>query len=223
MKLVHPDLQFQVEFKEVQIPICIVESPVYWRKIQMELLTQCQGKDGKWVLSHDDKELKFLKSVEMIMNPIQLEENQKQIITSFLHTLGQKAMSEDYWKKGQELNAEIQKFFAEIEREFPFEFCIHSEIDFTALAKAMGIQIESDYETVLERLLQYCILVKEIKKNALFIFWNLHDYFTVSELKRFYQEIMVRKWNVLLMENSIGEHLPMEKHYIIDKDNCEIY
>ena len=223
MKLVHPELHFQIKFVEQEIPVCLVESPVRWREVQKELLAQYRGEEGDWILSEEDKEIKFSAFVEMIVNPLCLEENQKRIMNAFLRSFSEMANNEVYWKRSQELNGEIQKFFSDMEMEYPFEYHINSEIDFSALAKAMGIQIECEYENDLERLLQYCILTREIMKVKLFVFFNLHDYFTEDELKLFYQEIAVRKWNVLLLESTEKERISGEKYYIIDKDNCEIY
>lgn len=223
MKLVHPDLHFQITFTEQEIPVCLVESPARWRELQKELFFQHQGEDGKWVLSEGDKEIKISDSAEMIINPLCLEENQKRIINAFLHAFNETANNEVYWKRSQELNGEIQKFFSDMEMEYPFEYHINPEVDFVALAKAMGLRFECEYENDLERLLQYCILIREITKAKLFIFFNLHDYFTEDELKLFYQEIVARKWNVLLLESSVKDRISGEKYYIIDKDNCEIY
>ena len=216
MKLVHPDLQFQVEFAEQIIPVFIVESPVRWRDIQRELLSQYHGGEGKWMLSDQEKEIKFNKSVEMIMNPMILEENDRRIVNAFLQTFGETASNEVYWKRAQDLNVAIQKFFSEIESEYPFEYNIHREIDFPALAKAMGIRLESEYENDLERLIQYCILTKEIMHVKLFIFFNLHSFFTEKELGQLYQEIIYRKWNVLLFETAVFGRISGEKYYIID-------
>ena len=223
MKLIHPDLQFQIQFTDTTIPVCVIESPVWWREIQKELLAQMQGEDGKWILSEQDKEIKISKSVELIWNPIQLEENQKRIMNAFLQSFSKTATNETYWKKGQELNGIIQTFFSQLEMEYPFEYHINSEIEFSALAKAMGIRIETEYESDLERLLQYCILTQDLMHTKLFILFQLHAYFTEEELELFYREVRQRKWNVLLMEPLVGKRLPGEKHYIIDKDNCEIY
>ena len=223
MKLVHPDLQFQIQFTDATIPVCMVESPIWWRAIQKELLAQTQGEDGKWVLSEHDKELKINKSVELLLNPLRLEENQRRIMNAFLQSFSKTAVNEVYWKKGQELNSIIQAFFSELEMEYPFEYRINSEIDFAALAKAMGIQIETEYESDLERLLQYCILTQDVMHTKLYIFFHLHVYFTEKELELFYQEIKQRNWNVLLMESSIENPRSDEKYYIIDQDNCEIY
>jgi len=223
MKLVHPDLQFQVEFSEEMIPVCIVESPVRWRDMQRELLAQYHGEEGRWVLSDQEKEIKFNKSVEMIMNPMILEENERRIMNAFLQSFGETASNEIYWKRGQDLNAAIQKLFSEIESEYPFEYHINQEIDFPALAKAMGIRLESEYENDLERLIQYCILIKEIMHVKLFVFYNLHTFFTERELGLFYQEVIYRKWNVLLFETAVRGRISGEKYYIIDRDNCEIY
>ena len=223
MKLVHPDLHFQITFAEQEIPICLVESPARWRELQKELFAQYQGEDGKWVLSEDDKELKFNASVEIIMNPVCLNENQKRIMNVFIQSFSQTANNEDYWKRSQQLNAEIQSFFSDLEMEYPFEYHINPEIDFAALSKAMGIRFEYEYETDLERLIQYCILTRDVLKTKLFIFFNLHAFFTIQEMKMFYQEIVARNWNVLLLESSMRERIDGEKYYIIDKDNCEIY
>lgn len=223
MKLVHPDLHFQIEWTEGVIPVFLIESAVQWRNIQKELFLQSQGIEGGWILSDDDKEIKFSKSVEMISNPIQLEENQKRVMNAFLQSLRQKAMSEQYWKRSQELNASIQKFFADLEIEYSFAYNINAEIDIPALAKAMEIHFEYEYENDLERMLQYCILIKDMLGTRLFIFWNLHHYFNKQELGLFYQEVIIRKWRVLLMETSLKSRMDMEKYYIIDQDNCEIY
>jgi len=223
VKLVHPDLQFQVNFSDTVIPVCIVESPIRWRNLLKELFAQQQGETGNWVLSEENMEIKINKSVELIPNPIQLEENQKRIVNAVLQSLSKTATNDVYWQKGQELNTEIQKFFSELEMEYPFEYRISPQINFSTLAKAMEIQIENKYDSDLERLIQYCILVQDMMNTKLFVFFHLHTYFTQKELKSFYQEVMIRKWNILLMEPQMTKHIPTEKYYIIDKDNCEIY
>ncbi len=223
MKLAHSEISFCVDFDKTEIPICIIESPKRWREIQKELSTQYLGEDGEWVLSDRDKEMNFSKTVEMIFNPLQLDENQRRLVTSFLKSFAEKAVNESHWRESQELNSIIQTFFGKMETEYSFGYHINAETDFSALAKAMGLQIETQYETDLERLLQYCIMIKELTKIKLFIFWNLRNYFTQNELELFYEEIRRRDWKVLLMENHLEQMIDGEKWYIIDKDNCEIY
>ena len=224
MKLIHPEISFTVDFTDdILAHVCMVESPVRWREIQKELTSQYDGGEGQWVLSDDGKELKLGKEVEMVFNPLQLEENSRKVMTAFLKSLSEQAVSELYWREGQELNSVIQTFFGKLETEYSFGYTINAEIDFSALAKSMGIQIETEYDTDLERLVQYCILIKDLMKPKLFIFWNLRNYFSQSEMELFYDEISRREWKVLLMENSTIQKLVGEKWYIIDKDNCEIY
>lgn len=223
MKLAHSEISFCVDFDKTEIPVCIIESPKRWREIQKELSAQYLGRDGEWVLSDRDKEMNFSKTVEMIFNPLQLDENQRRLVTSFLKSFAEKAVNESHWRESQELNSIIQTFFGKMEMEYSFGYHINAETDFSALAKAMGLQIETQYETDLERLLQYCIMIKELTKIKLFIFWNLRNYFTQTELELFYEEIRRRDWKVLLMENHLDQMMDGEKWYIIDKDNCEIY
>ena len=51
MKLTHPDVHFDIEFGKADslIPVCVVESPVRWREIQKELISQQSGDSGNWV------------------------------------------------------------------------------------------------------------------------------------------------------------------------------
>lgn len=223
MKLAHSEISFCIDFDKTEIPVCIIESPKRWREIQKKLSTQYLGEDGEGVLSDHDKELNFSKTVEMIFNPLQLDENQRKLVTAFLKSFAEKAVNESHWRESQELNSIIQTFFGKMEMEYSFGYHINTETDFSALAKAMGLQIETQYETDLERLLQYCIMIKELTKIKLFIFWNLRNYFTQNELELFYEEIRRRDWKVLLMENHLEQMIDGEKWYIIDKDNCEIY
>ncbi len=223
MKLVHPDLQFQIMFHHGMIPVVVVESPVRLRMMLKELLSQQQGNEGKWILCGEDQEFAINKSVEIILNPLQLEENQKRIMNAFLQSLGKTATNETYWKKGQELNDMIQAFFAQLEMEYPFEYHIKTEIDFPALAKTMGIRINIEYDSYLERLLQFCILSENMLHTRVFVSFHLHEYFNDKEITKFYQEVLYRKWNVLLVESSVRKRISNEKFYIIDEDNCEIY
>ena len=64
--------------------VCAIESPIRWREIQKELFLQQQGEEGQWVLSKENKELKLSKAVEMISNPLQLDENQRRIMSALL-------------------------------------------------------------------------------------------------------------------------------------------
>lgn len=225
MKLTHPDVHFDIEFgkDDSLIPVCVVESPVRWREIQKELMSQQSGDSGNWVLSEGDKELKISKVMEMIFNPLQLDVNQRKLVTAFLKSFAEKAVNEMHWREGQELNTHIQTFFGNLEVEYSFEFSINEELDYSSLAKAMGIQLVTEYETDMERLLQYCILLQELIKPKLLIFWNLRQYFSAEEMKLLYSEVCCREWNVLLMEHYIDSRIDGEKWYIIDKDNCEIY
>lgn len=67
-------------------------------------------------------------------------------------------------ERGAGVNTHIQTFFGNLEVEYSFEFSINEELDYSSLAKAMGIQLVTEYETDLERLLQYCILLPGIDK-----------------------------------------------------------
>lgn len=120
LKLAHSEISFCIDFDKTEIPVCIIESPKRWREIQKKLSTQYLGEDGEWVLSDHDKELNFSKTVEMIFNPLQLDENQRKLVTAFLKSFAEKAVNESHWRESQELNSIIQTFFGKMEMEYSF-------------------------------------------------------------------------------------------------------
>ena len=155
MKLAHSDYSFQIEFTQGTIPVLSIENPRLWRNIQRELLQQKQGLDGKWVLSDGENEISWKKDTEFIVNPISLDENQKRILNRFFEKFDRMTSDVVHWNQTQLLCQSIQRFLMGFEKEFGFEYSISESIDFIQLAKAAGVQVETEYGTELERLLQY--------------------------------------------------------------------
>ena len=59
MKLVHQDYSFQIEFEENVVQKLIIESPHILSSFLVELKRQINGKEGKWVLSHEGEVLEI--------------------------------------------------------------------------------------------------------------------------------------------------------------------
>ena len=158
----------------------------------------------------------------MILNPLLADENSKRILNKFLQSVQNVSVNEKRWMQYQELNQVIQNFFYDMEMEFDFEYEIDESVDISKLAKAVGIHIVQEYDNDLERLIKYCILVRDLLKIQAFIFFDLKRYFSEKEIQDFYAEAMSRKWNIILFESSQFSILEEEKYYILDKDCCFI-
>ena len=95
--------------------------------------------------------------------------------------------------------------------------------DINSLLKIFEIKLKPDYDSVLEKIIEYIKVVNRFLNINSFVFLNLKSYLTNDELEPFYKDCFYNKINLLLIESSLSEHrLDCEKYRIIDKDLCEI-
>ena len=222
MMLAQAELGIRVEFTENKITVFVIENPKMWRKVQKALIKQVLGEEQSWMLSNEESEVAWNKYVELILNPLLADENSKRILNKFLQSVQNVSVNEKRWMQYQELNRVIQNFFYDVEMEFDFEYEIDESVDISKLAKAVGMHIVQEYDNDLERLIKYCILVRDLLKIQVFIFFDLKRYFSEKEIQDFYTEAMSRKWNIILFESSQFSILDEEKYYILDRDCCFI-
>lgn len=72
MKLVNSHYGLEIQLDENQITILVVENASTMSRLVNDLINQCIGLDGNFVLS-ENKILKIEKESEIIVNPFQLD------------------------------------------------------------------------------------------------------------------------------------------------------
>lgn len=80
MKLVHAEYGIEIELKENQISVLVVESPEKLSELIQELYLSKQGGEGKFLLSEADKLLNMGKFLELVVNPFAIDVNEKRIV-----------------------------------------------------------------------------------------------------------------------------------------------
>ena len=103
MKLVHPEMDYALLGNENVCMEWIIENPQTFSSYVQEIRQQCNGEEGKFVLSHGDKELNFAKSVELIFDLLSVDCNDKRILTKLYTQLEQLAYGEQFFVQTQEL------------------------------------------------------------------------------------------------------------------------
>ena len=88
MKLVHPDFFCPMEFVENQIETVIIESPQVLSTYLSELQNQIEGTgEGQWRLSEKGELLQIEKNCNMLLNPFQLDLNNRKIVTALYNMI----------------------------------------------------------------------------------------------------------------------------------------
>ena len=212
----------QIKCQENQATLWIMESPRIFRKCLTELLNQFQSKEGKFVLSHDEQEVDLGKRAELILNPLEVDTNDRRFINKLYGELKELAYGESYYMQTRQMVHDIMAYFMELEQESSVSLN-YEELDFVQLLKAMGIKIEEGPDEMFERLLQYLHVVAKLMNKLLIIFVNLSTYLEEWEIEALLKEAFYLKLYVILIETH-DLSLEIKKNcYIIDTDYCEIY
>lgn len=199
-----------------------MESPGIFRKYLKELLNQIQSKEGKFVLSHEEQELDIGKNAELILNPLEIDINDRRFINKLYGELKELAYDEAHYVQTRQIIQNIMAYFMELEQESSIALDC-SELDFGQLMKAVGIKIDENSDETVERLAQYLHVIAKLMNKILVVFVNLSAYLENWEIENLLKEAFYLKLYVILIERQ-NLSLEIRKNcYIIDTDCCEIY
>lgn len=219
MKLVCEYFEDIITFEEGLINSLVVENPVTMRELVKDFCSQTEGGAGSSVLSINDKPCDFKTTCEVITSFTSFDINKKVLLNRIIALLEKTAMDEDHYYQTQQIIASIEKYVEDI------SFVYEGELDFPKLSvggllKSIGICFKDSYDNLLEKLIDYFMLVREFENDKLFILVNMRSYFNYEELELFAKTIIDHKLNILLIDNTEYRLLNSEKRIIIDEDKC---
>lgn len=222
MKLVHINLNEGILVDAINCTEWVIESPEYFSEYVMELAGQVEGKEGRFVLSDNEKEVDISKNVELIFNIFALDINERKLISKLYMELEKLTADERFYVKTQEMKQYLQEYLLQLEQETDYILDLADEIDFASLFKAFGIKYEVLEENFLERLVRYMRIVERLLKKKLFVFVNLRSYLSNQQIDELIKEATYQEIQLLLIETCARDCIEGVTRYIIDKDGCEI-
>lgn len=89
--------------------------------------------------------------------------------------------------------------------------------------KSVGICIETDSISMVEKLCEYIKIVTRLLDIKLVVLCNIWSFLTDNEIEVICKTASYEECNLLLLENKEMASNSCIKRYIIDKDGCEIF
>ena len=221
MMFVYESIETQFSLDEGYVNELVIENKAFFRSVIENLAIQTQGGRGRGVLSVKDTPVDMAKYAELLTTFVPFDLNQKTLLTKICQALEKQAMLPERYEVTVSLLQNIESYVDELAFDFPCELT-YVKLSAGNLFKSLGIEIETNQTSPLEKLFDYMSLVREFDKDKLFITVHLRSYFSDEELTSFIQTVLGHDMKLLMIESHAGEVLTRTKRCIVDEDLCEI-
>lgn len=131
------------------------------------------------------------------------------------------AMDEEHYYQTSELITLLESYLLDLSVELTGNIEL-SKITWENTIKAVGVEFADNYDSLAEKILDYMELVREYDSERIFITLNLWSYISDNEMNKFVNDVVVRGYKLLMLENTEYPIIDYEKRYIIDADKCII-
>lgn len=221
MKFVYPDIDHVFDTAGDKINTLIIENPNLFVRLLSDIRGQLDGEDGKSVLSDANNMLSIGKYAELLTEFVPFRLNTKPLLSKIGAAFEKRAAEEEHYLQSLELLSEIEKFFYNLSQDFCVDVGF-AKIGIPSLIKAAGIEINEEYPSLAEKILDYFELVTEFDSKKLFITVNLRNYLCDEETEKMLDSSLQHGYYILMIEGCEHTRLRNERRYIVDPSLCEI-
>ncbi|RXZ71323.1 type II-A CRISPR-associated protein Csn2 [Fusobacterium necrophorum] len=224
MKLVCEEIHYSFEIKENKVPIYIIENPKFYLHLLLSLKEEIdENKEGIFSLFEETKELKLSKNVLFIGDLLHLDFHNRKIVSAIFHQLKEYTLKDEIYAEKLEMEGVLKGFLYRIIDNFSYPLEMEDNIEYEDLFKLFHIHISEDYDSYLEKLIDYLTLSYDLDLMKCVIFVNLKTILGEDECRKLYQQCFYKKIPIILFENREYEYtIKEEEKIIVDFDLCEI-
>lgn len=222
MKLVHPEYTFQIDFQEGVIQRLVVESPAVLSEFIVDFRKQLDGREGKWILSHDGEILKIHDNCELIISIFDLEINQRKMLNALYDELASEINDTELLADWREMNSKLEGILNKAIDSTGYDIS-YGELELKSLFKALELKFRENEESYVDYLLEYLQLMSDVRSINIFILVNITSFLEIKEIEYLYEQAFYKKYHLLLLDvQDLCVDRKVERKIIIDKDYCVI-
>lgn len=224
MKLIYPDYNYQIIFKEQNVNTVVIENEKEFTHLVGELLLQCDSKDGRFVLSDENKILKISTNMLCVINPLSLTLNSKKAVDKIYDQLQEVIQTSELYLSEKEMYSKILEFIQKSIEQYDYPLVVDDEIESRNIFKLVNLRWSDENDNLLDSIIDYMKINCRLLNYKVFAFVNLKSFLTTEELELLFRTCLYEKYNLLLIESTARvKRFDCERVLVIDKDCCEIY
>lgn len=221
MKLVYPEIDTVITFREGLFSSIVIENPGLFYRFIDDLHHQSCGYEGSAVLSADDTPISISGNLDLLTDFFSLEINKKSVLNKIFAVLEKQVSTPEFYERSQCILGQIEKFIYDLAFQNDLEL-EPAKLSITSLLKASGIALKEDYLNLAEKLLTYMDLISSNGLASLFVLVNLRSILDDAVMELFTDSCCRKEYNILLVDSKVCSKLSREQRVIIDADLCEI-
>lgn len=217
--LVSNKYNYKINIDDDYINEIICENPIIYYDMISDLF---RVDNSHFVLSHNDELLEMEKYCEIIINPLELNINNKKNIDKLYHKIIECMNHNEFYIMKNELYLNIIEYINKISFECNYTLDYSDDIDLKGLLKLFNVCIEDNSVSIVEMVNNYLKVCNELQEKKVYIFVNLKSFLSTEQIYSLYKNALYNKFYLILFENYDRISLENEKKIIIDKDGCII-
>lgn len=211
----------QIKFEDDKIPVLIIENKQLFRNVLYSFLNESH--DEYFTFSENFKPFEFNKQGFFISNPIELDLNNKKLITKINSYLSN-TVNNEFLPELSNVHQSIYDLADKLVAYSSFDLLYENiEIDSSDIVKLLSFKINCEEQTLAENLISFILLLHSYLKINIIVVANFYVYFSPEEAEQIFKTLTLNHINILLIEQSLPSHISaFESLHILDNDLCEL-
>ncbi len=221
MKLTNFALENPVYIEDDKAFVLVAEDPAFFTSLTGALYSQCNGKDGDWILSQG-KEIALSKNAVVISDYFSLNINDRKLLSRVAEQLKSVALSENNVESTYNILNAVSLYLQGLTADTDYPVVV-GDVEVSQLLKAVDISFENAECDLTGKLTDYVSVFSNLMAVKLLICVNLKSYLTAAQLNEFYMHCFNNGMKLLLIENAVREKQANETVLVSDCDLCEYF
>lgn len=222
MKLTYSTYGIIFELEENKVNVCVIEDPTVLVEVVCSLSEQCEGQEGVFVLSEENKVLNIPKNVSFVKEPFSIDCNNRKILTKLYQELERESITGVEEMQGDFYKSYIS-YITNLCQKSDFLLTFVEKLELQDILKLAEVKIDVQTQSILEKVIEYIKISSNLLNQHIFVFLNLKLFLSEQEIEELYKECFYRKIHLILIEATYQMKRAEEKICVIDKDKCVIY
>lgn len=223
MKLVYPEWEKPLVWRDGRFPLVVLEEPDYHFRIVQELCGAAAGAETRFVLSEGERLLDPARALEVVPSPWSLVWDSRRIMTALYGRLKKECLRPELLGPAQEASAAAARLAGRAGDCFSFPVVYEAGGDPLALMKAIHLRPEPEEGPLAERMLAYMTLCTDLLGTACFAFCGFRSCLAEDALRELYRTAFLKHFHFFLLEPACRRIIEAEDGFTVDSDLCQIF